>query len=65
MEEFAYGKHHAAKYLRGTIPDKVDYKKFITLLYRGLSYSLYNLKGPSEEFIKKKRVKLPEPIGNI
>jgi hypothetical protein len=33
----------------------------VTLFYRGLYYSVHNLKGPSEEFINKKSVTLPEP----
>ena len=44
-----------------TKPAEQDFKKFITLLYRGLYYSVNNLKGPSEEFIRKKSVTLPEP----
>lgn len=60
IPKLAYESHHAFKFIRGTAPSAVDFKKFVTLLYRGLSYSVYNLKGPSEEFIKKKKVKLPE-----
>jgi hypothetical protein len=44
---FLHEAHHAAKYLRGTAPNTADFKKFITLLYKGLSYSTNNLKGPS------------------
>jgi CTD small phosphatase-like protein 2 len=35
----------------------------VTLLYKGLYYSVNNLKGPSQEYINKKKVKLPEPAG--
>lgn len=42
----------------------MEYKKFVTLLYKGLYYSINNLKGPSQEYINKKKVKLPEPTGN-
>jgi hypothetical protein len=55
--------HHASKYIRGSAPHFNDFKKFVTLLYKGLFYSVNNLKGPSEEFIKKKKIILPEPNG--
>ena len=58
-----FRKHHGFVYLRGTNPHHNDYKKFVTLLYKGLFYSVNNLKGPSQEYIKKKGVKLPEPAG--
>lgn len=41
----------------------MEYKKFVTLLYKGLYYSINNLKGPSQEYVNKKKVKLPEPAG--
>ena len=62
-ESSPFHKHHAYQYLRGTSPAHNDYKKFVTLLYKGLFYSVNNLKGPSQEYIKKKGVKLPEPTG--
>jgi hypothetical protein len=36
----------------------------VTLLYKGLFYALNNLKGPSQEYINKKKIKLAEPAGN-
>lgn len=60
-EGFNYRSHPAAKYVRSTCPTKNEFKKFLTLFYRGLYYSVNNLKGPSEEFIRKKTVALPEP----
>jgi 6-pyruvoyl-tetrahydropterin synthase len=39
--------HEASKFIRGTNPTKVEFKKFVTLFYRGLYYSINNLKGPS------------------
>lgn len=56
---FDYKNHPAAKFLKSTVPTKTEFKKFVTLLYRGLYYSVNNLKGPSEDFIKKKSVTLP------
>lgn len=56
-----FKSHPASKYIRNTYPTKNEFKKFITLFYRGLYYSINNLKGPSEEFIRKKSVALPEP----
>lgn len=58
---FDISYHEASKFIRGTNPSKPEFKKFVTLFYRGLYYSVNNLKGPSEEFIKKKSVTLPEP----
>ena len=60
-EKFLFNEHPAASLLRGSQPNTTEFKKFITLLYRGLYYSVNNLKGPSEEYLKKKKVKLPEP----
>jgi len=59
LEQSPYRKHPAFSYLRGTSPNHNEYKKFVTLLYKGLFYSVNNLKGPSQEYIKKKGVKLP------
>lgn len=59
----AYHKHPAYQYLRGTSPTMMEFKKFFTLLYKGLFYSINNLKGPSQEYINKKKVKLAEPSG--
>jgi hypothetical protein len=39
--------HEASKFIRGTSPSKAEFKKFVTLFYRGLYYSVNNLKGPS------------------
>jgi hypothetical protein len=59
----AFSKHPASQYLRGTSPSLTEFKKFATLFYKGLFYSVNNLKGPSQEYINKKKVKLPEPSG--
>ena len=56
---FDIASHEASKYIRGTNPTKAEFKKFVTLFYRGLYYSVNNLKGPSEEKKKKKSVTLP------
>ena len=56
-------EHPYAKFLRGNWPELNEFKKFVTLFYKGLYYSVNNLKGPSEEFIKKKSVTLPEYVG--
>ena len=61
---FDIANHEASRFIRGTNPTKAEFKKFVTLFYRGLYYSVNNLKGPSEEFIKKKSVTLPEPKSN-
>jgi hypothetical protein len=44
---YDFSSHDAAKFIRGTNPTKAEFKKFITLFYRGLYYSVNNLKGPS------------------
>lgn len=59
-----FQKHPGFTFIRATSPPLNDYKKFVTLLYKGLFYSVNNLKGPSQDYIKKKSVKLPEPTGN-
>lgn len=59
----AFSKHPAACYIRGTVPTAAEFTKFTTLLYKGLFYSTNNLKGPSQEYISRKRVTLPEPSG--
>ena len=64
-EASPFQKHPAFSFIRGTSPAMNDYKKFVTLLYKGLFYSVNNLKGPSQEYIKKKSVKLPEPVGTF
>jgi len=43
-----YESHPAAKYLFSTVPTLNDFKKFVSLLYQGLFYSVCSLKGPSE-----------------
>lgn len=43
-----FQKHPAFGLLRGTNPPLNEYKKFVTLLYKGLFYSVNNLKGPSQ-----------------
>lgn len=58
-----FSKHPAFQYFRGTTPTLMEFKKFSTLLYKGLFYSINNLKGPSQEYINKKKVKLTEPTG--
>lgn len=60
-----FHKHPGFTFIRATSPPLNDYKKFVTLLYKGLFYSVNNLKGPSQEYIKKKSVKLPEPTGTF
>lgn len=45
---FDFKSHEAARFIKGTTPSKTEFKKFVTLLYRGLYYSVNNLKGPSE-----------------
>jgi hypothetical protein len=47
-ESSPFQKHYAFRYLRGTSPNLNEYKKFVTLLYKGLFYSINNLKGPSQ-----------------
>ena len=54
-----YEPHPAAKFLFGTVPTLTDYKKFAALLYQGLFYSVCSLKGPSEEYIRRKSIRLP------
>jgi CTD small phosphatase-like protein 2 len=56
-----YLAHPAFKYIRCKTPSESDLTKFAILLYRGLHYGLKCLKGPSENYIKKKKVRLPEP----
>ena len=51
-------KHPAYQYIRGTTLNFAELKKFSTLLYKGLFYAINNLKGPSQEYINKKKVKL-------
>ena len=53
--------HPALQYIRSTTPSESDLKKFAMLLYRGLYYGIKYLKGPSEAFLKKKKVRLSEP----
>ncbi len=53
----------ASRFLLGTIPTVNDFRKFAAYLYQGLVYSICNLKGPSEEYLRKKSVKLPERKG--
>lgn len=47
-DTFNYRSHPASKYLMGSCPTKNEFKKFLTLFYRGLYYSVNNLKGPSD-----------------
>lgn len=63
VEVSPFSRHPGFSFIRATNPALNDYKKFATLLYKGLFYSVNNLKGPSQEYIKKKSVKLPEPSG--
>ena len=42
-----FKSHEAAKFIKDTLPSHAEFKKFATLLYRGLYYSVNNLKGPS------------------
>ena len=62
---FDHQSHDAARLLYGSQPTRVEFKKFVTLLYRGLFYSVNNLKGPSDEFIKRKSITLPEPKSTL
>lgn len=48
IEKFIFSEHPGAKLLRGSQPNTNEFRKFTTLLYRGLYYSVNNLKGPSE-----------------
>ena len=63
LPQAALRKHPAYRFIRTTQPTVLEYKKFATLLYKGLFYSVNNLKGPSAGYIRKKQVKLPEPSG--
>lgn len=58
VERFIFSNHPGAKLLRGSHPNATEFRKFTSMLYRGLHYSINNLKGPSEEYLKKKKVKL-------
>lgn len=51
--------HPAARLIGTSNIKKEEYKKFVHLLYYGLTYCVKNLKGPSEEYLKKKSVTLP------
>ena len=53
--------HPAGKYILATqgVPLQ-DFRKFVSMLYQGLFYSVCSSKGPSLDYIKKKAVKLPE-----
>ncbi len=44
---YPYQSHHAFQYLRGTYPSEIDFKKFVSYLYKGLYYGVKCLKGPS------------------
>ncbi len=55
-----YAAHPARYLVRSDHVADAELKKYMTLLYRGLNYSLKNLKGPSEAFISKKKVYLSE-----
>lgn len=63
LKPIEYEPHYAEKYLFGTIPAFNDFKKFVNLLYQGLFYSVCSLRGPSQEYIRKKGVKLNERRG--
>ena len=53
--------HPAGKFIHGSkAPSVEEYKRFARLLYQGIFYSICSLKGPSDEFIRKKCVRLPE-----
>ena len=56
------GPHPTLKYLFGTNPTQDEHRKFAKLLYQGLFYSVCSLKGPSQEYIRKKSVRLPERV---
>lgn len=64
-DKITFGGHPAATFLRGSNPNYFDFRKFATVIYKGLFYSINNLKGPTEEFINKKKVKLVEPAGTF
>lgn len=59
LNSMPHHEHPYAKFLRGNYPELQEFKKFTTLFHKGLYYSVNNLKGPSEGFIKKKSVTLP------
>jgi len=44
---------------------KEEFKKFSSLMYKHLLYSIRCLKGPSEKFIKFKQVELDDLTGNL
>lgn len=53
--------HPACRFIfSGSPPSATELKKFACILYQGLLYSICSLKGPSEEYIRKKSVRLPE-----
>jgi hypothetical protein len=56
--------HHIDRFLFGTFPSLTELKKFATLLYQGLFYSACSLKGPTEDYLCKKSIRLPEPKCN-
>lgn len=60
-----HSHHPYARFLRGNQPELNEFKKFVTLFYKGLFYAVNNLKGPSDEFIKKKSITLPEYKGML
>ena len=60
-----FALHPAAKCIGTHNLKPQEYKKFVHLLYYGLTYSTKNLKGPSDEYIDKKSVSLPESTSSI
>ena len=55
----AFSLHPAAKCIGTPNLKPHEYKKFVHLLYYGLTYSTKNLKGPTDDYLRKKSVTLP------
>jgi hypothetical protein len=52
--------HPASKYIMSnTNILSQEFKRFATLLYQGILYSIISLKGPTDDFLRKKSVRLP------
>ncbi len=51
--------HPISRVLYGSEISRPNLQKYVTTIYQGLFYSVNNLKGPSEGFIKKKSIQLP------
>jgi CTD small phosphatase-like protein 2 len=56
---------HPYKHLIGSTIEKDSFKKHMSMLYRGMVYSVKFLKGPSEKYLNSKMITLPEPKGTF